>query len=111
MKKSNLPEDIRKLINRLNEDDLHTLLSLVRERLKLVHKAQAIFAMRNFQILDRVYFDYHGERKEGIVTRLNQKTITVTLDDGGQWNVSPDFLKKIVEKSTKSLPPFKREVN
>jgi len=32
---------------------------------------------------------------EGTVTRLNQKTITVTLDNGEHWNVSPDFLKKI----------------
>lgn len=92
-----LPDDIKQLIYKLNEDELHELLTLVSDRLRLFHKAKALYAMKDFQILDRVYFDYHGERKEGTVTRLNQRTITVTLHTGEIWKVSPDFLIKIIE--------------
>lgn len=99
MKQQILPKDIRKLVNRLNEDELHALHRAVGNRLRLLHRSKAIFAMRDFQVLDRVFFDYQGERKEGTVTRLNQKTITVTLDNGARWNVSPDFLKKIDKES------------
>lgn len=97
MTKQTLPEHIKQLVSQLNEDQLHELHHLVGDRLRLFHKAKALFAMQDFQVLDRVYFDYHGERKEGTVTRLNQRTISVTLDAGDHWNVAPDFLTKIIE--------------
>jgi len=100
MKQQILPKDIRKLVNRLNEDELHALYRVVGERLRLFHRTKALFAMRNFQVLDKVFFDHHGERKKGTVTRLNQRTITVTLNNGARWNVSPDFLNKIDEENT-----------
>ena len=84
----------------MNEDELHALYRIVGDRLRLLHRTKAMFAMRDFQVLDKVFFDCHGERKEGTVTRLNQKTVTVTLNNGEHWNVSPDFLKKIDEENT-----------
>lgn len=92
-----LSEHIKQLVIQLNEEQLHELHHLVGDRLRLLHKAKALFAMQEFQVLDRVYFDYHGERKEGTVTKLNQRTISVTLDTGEHWNVAPDFLTKIIE--------------
>lgn len=91
-----LPKQIINLIESLNEDQLHALYRVVAERLNLVHKARALVAMRNFYILDRVLFTHNGKHYEGVVTRLNQKTITVTLDDGTRWGVSPGNLKKII---------------
>jgi hypothetical protein len=64
-----------------------------------VPRAQALFAMRNFQVLDRVSFHYHGEQKIGTVIRLNQKTISVKLDTGEQWNISPQMLYKVDEEN------------
>ena len=70
MQQQFLPKDIRKLVSRLNEDELHVLYRAVGDRLRLLHKAKALFAMRDFKILDKVLFDYHGERKEGMVHGL-----------------------------------------
>lgn len=95
----------------MNEDELHVLYRVVGERLRLLHRAKAMLAMRDFQVLDKVFFDYHGERKEGTVTRLNQKTITVTLDNGARWNVSPDFLKKIDEENILNELTLRGNVN
>lgn len=92
-----LPEHIKQSIYRLGEDQLRELLHIASDRLHLFHKARALYAMKDFQILDKVYFDYHGERKEGTVKRLNQRTITVTLHTGEIWKVAPDFLTKIIE--------------
>jgi len=99
MKNQTLPPYIRQLIDRLNEDELHVLYRTVGERLRLLHRAKALFAMREFQMLDKVYFIHHGQRKEGTVTRLNQKTISVTLETGEHWNVSPDLLKRVEQAS------------
>jgi len=43
----------------------------------------------------------------GTLTRYNKKTVTVITDDGGHWNVSPSFLRK-VEASEK---PCDRDAN
>lgn len=99
------------MVNRLNEDELHALYRTVGGRLRLLHRTKAMFAMRDFQVLDKVFFDHHGERKEGTVTRLNQKTITVTLDNGEHWNVSPDFLKKIDGENTLNESTLRGNLN
>lgn len=85
------------MVESLSEEQLHSLHHFIVQRLKLMHSARAIFAMKDFNILDRVYFEHNGQRIEGTVTRLNQKTITVTVDDGGYWNVAPGLLTKIEE--------------
>ena len=103
---SQLQKQIIRLIESLNEDQLHALYRVVAERLNLVHKARALAAMRNFYILDRVTFTHNDKRYEGIVTRLNQKTITVTLDDGNRWGIHPGNLKKIDQEN-----PLKRTLN
>lgn len=88
-------KELINLINHLNDGQLHTLYRIIVDRLNLVHKARALSAMRKFHILDRVSFSHNNKNYEGIVTRLNQKTVTVTLDDGNIWNVSPGSLSKM----------------
>ncbi|MDF1581497.1 MAG: hypothetical protein P1P74_12090 [Desulfuromonadales bacterium] len=36
-----------------------------------------------------------GRRLEGVVLRLNKKTVSVATDDGHQWNVSPGLLRLV----------------
>lgn len=94
---TDLPKDIIRLIKHLNEDQLHSLYRMIVDRLNLVHRARALSAMKNFSILDRVSFSHNGKYYEGIVSRLNQKTITVILNDGNRWNVSPGNLRKVTK--------------
>lgn len=103
-----LPSHIRQLIGRLNEDELHALHQIVDERLRLLHRAKALFAIRDFQTLDRVYFEHQGQKKYGTVIRLNQKTISVKLDNGEHWNVIPQMLKKTGEKYSENEIALRR---
>jgi hypothetical protein len=51
--------------------------------------------MLEFKIGDRVAFQPPGRPfMTGILTRYNKMTVTIITDDGGQWNVSPGFLRK-----------------
>lgn len=95
MKSDTLPKQLIHLIENLNGEQLHALYRLVADRLNLVHKVQALAQMQKFNVLDRVSFTHNGSYYEGTVTRLNQKTITVILDNGHHWNVSPDLLTKL----------------
>lgn len=107
--KNKLPDHIIPMVESLNQEQLHAVHQLVSERLNLFHKVQALRAMSEFHVLDRVSFAHNGIYYEGSITRLNQKTISVVLDDGHQWNVSPGFLKKIGnEKNTSSIQQKKR---
>lgn len=90
-----LPKQLTQMLEHLNEDQLQGLYRLVADRLHILHKMRALYAMKDFAILDHVSFNHNGKYYEGVVTRLNQKTITVTLNDGNHWNVSPGFLTKM----------------
>lgn len=80
-------------INRLDEEDLRLINRVIVDRLKLISQARATTMMTNFARGDRVGFRApDGRGLEGIVLRLNKKTITVATDDGDQWNVSPNYL-------------------
>lgn len=90
-----LPKQLIALLDQLDEDQLHAVYRLLVEKLKLVHKARALLEMNKFNLMDRVAFHHNGKHYEGVVSRLNQKSITVLLDDGNRWNVSPGVLTKV----------------
>ncbi|MBU2501200.1 hypothetical protein KJ682_07735 [bacterium] len=83
-------------IKRLGEEDLLFLNLLIVERLKLISQARATTLMTGFTRGDRVCFRAtDGSLLEGVVLRLNKKTVSVATDDGHQWNVSPALLRLI----------------
>jgi hypothetical protein len=80
-------------ILRMNEEDLRFLNRLIVERLKLINQARSTVMMARFSTGDRVSFQATtGQRKVGVIIRLNKKTASVATDDGQQWNVHPGFL-------------------
>ena len=80
-------------IKKLGENDLIFLNNLIVERLKLIDQAKSIHLMGRFNIGDRVAFrTSNGNKKIGIIVRLNIKTASIRTDDGGNWKVSPMFL-------------------
>jgi hypothetical protein len=83
-------------IRRLNEDDLRFLNRLIVERLKLIHQARSTAMLAHYSVGDRVSFQSHvGERKSGVIVRLNKKTASIRTDDAQQWNVHPGFLTPV----------------
>jgi len=83
-------------IKRLNEEDLLFLNRLIVERLKLISQARATTLMTSFTRGDRVGFQApDGRMLEGVVLRLNKKTISVATDDGHQWSVAPGLLRLV----------------
>ena len=83
-------------IKRLDEEDLLFLNRLIVERLNLISQARATTLMTSFTKGDRVGFQApDGRALEGMVLRLNKKTISIATDDGHRWNVAPGLLRLI----------------
>jgi hypothetical protein len=83
-------------IRRMNEEDLRFLNRLIVERLKLIGQARSTAMLARFSVGDRVSFQGStGERKTGVIVRLNKKTASIATDDGQQWNVHPGFLSAV----------------
>ena len=83
-------------IKQLNEEDLLFLNRLIVERLKLIAQARATSQMAKFTKGDRVGFPGpEGRMLEGIVVRLNKKTVSISTDDGHRWNVPPRLLRLV----------------
>ncbi|MEK6608147.1 MAG: hypothetical protein AABZ30_10835 [Myxococcota bacterium] len=88
-------EDVAEAIRRLGEDDLRYLNRLIVERLKLISQAHSTTLLARFGVGDRVGFlAPSGERKVGVILKLNKKTASIRTDDGHHWNVHPGFLAR-----------------
>ena len=85
-------------IKKLGEDDLIFLNNLIVERLKFIAQAKSTHMMSHFNIGDRVTFSMsNGNKKTGIIVRINKKTASIRTDDGGDWNVSPMLLRPVTQ--------------
>jgi hypothetical protein len=98
-----VPKQLLRIVETLDDDQLHSLYYIVAQRLQLAQKDHALAAMRQFHVLDRVSFVHNGKQHEGTVTRLNQKTISIMLDDGTRWNVAPSLLTKVADRKETAL--------
>ena len=55
--------------------------------------------LARFSVGNRVSFqNTSGERKAGVIIRLNKKTASIATDDGQQWNVHPSLLTPVVSE-------------
>ena len=87
-------------IDKLNEAELIDLNHRVVARLKFLQQMRAHGHMLDFSIGQKVLFQPDGHPLlSGIIAKYNRKTVTVIADNGQQWRVSPQFLRRVVEAS------------
>lgn len=83
-------------IDTLKESEMLILLNHLTDRLKQHHQQLTRQAMNQFRPGDLVQFrSKTGEIVNGVVTRINQKSITLHTKEGVRWNVSPQLLKMV----------------
>ena len=83
-------------IDDLNETELLDLNRRIVARLRFLAQMRAHTEMLDFRIGERVTFQPEGRSPvTGMVTRYNKKTVTIITEEGQQWNVSPQFLRKV----------------
>jgi hypothetical protein len=87
-------------IDNLSEAELIDLNHRIVQRLRFIHQMRSHVEMLEFRIGERVEFEPAGHQLQmGVVTRHNQKTVTVITDSGQRWNVSPQLLRHASESN------------
>ena len=94
-----MPIDIEKLFL----EDLIALNRRVVDRIRYLHSLKTRAQLDRFEVGDRVSFQSDGRTVEGIVVRVNRKTLSVHTDHHSHWNIHPKFLTK-VSGTASSLP-------
>ena len=85
-----MPIDIEKL----SVEELIELNKRVVRRIEYLHSLKTRAHLDRFEVGDRVTFQSDGRIVEGIVTRVNRKTLSVRTKDT-RWNIHPRFVTKI----------------
>jgi len=75
-------------------------------RLRFLDQMRAHSAMLDFRIGEQVSFQPPGHPVlTGVITKYNQKTVTVIASNGQQWKVSPSHLSKVPALAEPSSAP------
>jgi hypothetical protein len=83
-------------IERLGERDLLFISRLAINRAKEMHERRRDCLMATFAKGDRVVFENReGQILEGVVLRINTKTVSVLTDEDGRWKVGPSLLRPV----------------
>ena len=82
-------------IDQLTESELIDLNRRIVERLRFLQHMRTHVSMLEFSIGEKVCFQPDDRPViSGIITKYNQKTVSIVSETGERWNVSPSLLKR-----------------
>ena len=87
-----MPIDIEKF----SLEELFDLNKRIVRRIEYLHSLKTRSHLDKFEVGDRVTFKSDGRVVEGIVTRVNRKTLSIRTKDT-RWNIHPKFITKVSE--------------
>jgi len=87
----NKEEVVEYLWNIKNKDEIHELWNILKGRSRQLEE-QLTYA---FNVGNKVYFNNKGIKTEGIIEKVNRKSISVKVGEFAHWNVSPSLLTKV----------------
>ena len=90
-------------LNELSPQELKELNRRVVERLKYLSSVKTMQSMNKLHLGQQVCFDTEFGTVSGVLIRLNQKTVTISCDDGTEWRVSPSLVSPILESHNTTL--------
>jgi hypothetical protein len=97
MEKNDIDHNTKNFIDLMDLDELVRLHEYIVKRIRLISDTKTMKKVQGFDLLEKVFFiDDRGNRINGTVIRLNKKTITIKAENGMEWRVSPEFLKRPV---------------
>lgn len=90
-------EDILESLERFSDKELIVLSEAVADQVNRLRDNHTRAAMDQFQLGDAVSFnDKNGNMLEGVVIRLNKKTVSVVTEANSRWNIAPQLLSPVM---------------
>lgn len=95
-------------IDAMNEEELVDLNRRIIERIRIIRQIRAHQSMLQYRIGDRICFQPDGHPiLTGTITRYNKKSVSVVLDCGHKWTVSPQFMWRAEAQTAQAEPTVK----
>jgi len=95
-------------IEKLSLEDLIDLNRRVVRRIQYLASLKTRAQLDRFEVGDRVTFQSDGRAVEGLVVRVNRKTLSIRTKDT-HWNIHPKFLTKVLDRPAE-LPQDVRKI-
>ncbi len=95
-------------ITGLSKSELIELHRMIGDRIHYLSEQENLTHLSKFKLGDIVYIQNGNSLCGGIVTKVNQKTLTIQLTTGEAWRVSPSIVKKATSPN-KELLKLKEE--
>jgi preprotein translocase subunit YajC len=86
-------------IEKFSFDELVQLNRRIIRRLQYLQTLKTQTVMDKFQVGDKVFFHSGGKHIEGVVIRVNRKTLSVHTQDA-DWNIHPGMVSKVTEQKS-----------
>jgi len=84
-------------IDKLSKEQLLALNRRIVERLNYLAARETLEVSKKFRVGDTVEFQSEESTIQGLVIRINRKTLSIRTKEG-QWNIPPQFLKKVTQE-------------
>ncbi len=88
-------------VEKLSLQELIELNRRVVRRIQYLHSLKTRSQLDRFEVGDRVSFQSEGKSVEGVVVRVNRKTLSVRTKET-HWNIHPRFLTKVCSPGSTS---------
>lgn len=88
--------DTQELVDSLSIDEAKTVYKLIATRLNAIQHLHEAALLQKHQIGDRVAFHSAGRHIEGLIVRVNLRTVSVVEDSGKRWAVAPQYLSSAI---------------
>lgn len=89
-------------ITDLKYEELIELNRKIVEQIRFLQQRDSYLALAKYRVGDRVSFKPQpGKKIEGIIVRVNKKTVSIATDDDRHWNVAPVYLTKVTASQGK----------
>lgn len=95
--KENSEDQLLNIIKDFSMEQLYKINEVVVERIKMLEKIKDFEAISSFRRGHKVKWVYEGREFEGVVVKVNQKTVNVAEKDPPykSWRISPQWLQII----------------
>jgi len=101
-----IAHELQEYVDRLSIEEARVVYKLIARRLNAIQHLHETALLQRFHVGDRVAFHSAGRHIEGLIVRVNLRTVSVTEDGGKRWTVAPQYLAPASEavKTSNSVP-------
>lgn len=90
---------LREFIDGLNVQEAREAYGMLARKLDALARLNETVALEQYSIGERVAFHHDRQHIEGVIVRINLRSVSIVAADGRRWTVSPHYVAKVIHQS------------